>query len=183
MNTPKPSLSHSTAHSATRSAVFGLGHFPSMRRVLTLFGLGISAACTSCGDTRMQMDGNMKMEGAMQMDGRVETILKLDGPITMNMQMQGPTIEYEGIYISDALLDRVDEDETTADWILAVFGEPTSRAELNDGTEIWKWSYTPKAQTASLLSLWGGTQDEPRLQPSSAYLQLRNGKVIDKWRD
>lgn len=125
----------------------------------------------------------MQMDGDMKLDGRVETVLKLEGPVTMNMQMQGPTIEYEGVHISDALLERVETGETTEDWVLAVLGEPTSKATLKDGSEIWKWSYKPTAQQASLLSLWGGTEKEPRLQPSTAYLQLRDGVVVEKWRD
>ena len=53
------------------------------------------------GEMKMQMDGNIKMDGAMAM--------KIEGPIQMTLQ--GPTITYAGTYVSEKLLEQVQEQE------------------------------------------------------------------------
>jgi hypothetical protein len=115
------------------------------------------------------------------MDGKLatEVTMKLDGPVTMNMQ--GPTIKFSGVYVSQELLDRVELNVTTTDWIIAVFGEPTAKTELRDASEIWKWNYMPMEQQVSFLSLFGGKNDEARPQPWTVFLRLRDGVVIQKW--
>jgi hypothetical protein len=140
------------------------------------FALAAAAALTGCGESKMVLDGQMK--------GDMTAALKLEGPMQIQMQMQGPTIKYDGVYISDKLLDRVKIRETRGDWLLAVFGEPTGRAKLDNGSEIWKWSYRPMEQVGSLVSVFGGaTKDEPKLQPSTAFVQLTDNIVVEKWRD
>ncbi len=126
------------------------------------------AALAGCGESRMTMDST----------------LRLDGPMQIQMEMRGPTIRYEGVYISDKLLERVDVGKTTTDWLIAVFGEPTHKATLRDSTEIWKWSYRPLEQEGSVVSVFGGgSKDEPKQQPSTAFVRIRAELVIEKWRD
>jgi len=133
-----------------------------------------------CGENKLVLDGQMKGE----MRGELQTTLKLDGPMTIQMQMQGPTVKYDGVYISEKLFDRVKVGETRADWLLAVFGEPTGKGPLENGDEIWKWAYRPLEQTTSVLSVFGGgTKDEPSLQPATAFVRLKDGAVVEKWRD
>ncbi len=146
-------------------------------RVVTLLLCAGSAA--GCSDTlnlksAMELDGQMKMEGVM----------RVEGPIQMQVQMQGPRVEYSGVYISEALFERVDVGETTSDWVLAVFGEPTGRASLNDGTEIWKWAYVPLFEEKPLMSILStGGEDAPTVTQSTTFLHMRSSLVIDKWRD
>lgn len=141
--------------------------------------MAASALLGGCGDSKMSMDADMNMS----MKGDVATTLKMDGPMQIQMLMQGPTVKYEGVYISERLLERVKVDETGTDWLLAVFGEPTDKAPLRDGSEIWKWSYRPLEQTASVVSVFGGSKEEPALQPSTSFVRVQNGVVVEKWRD
>lgn len=124
----------------------------------------------------------MQMDGAMKMDG----VMRVEGPIEMNMRMEGPSVAYTGTFISEALLERVEIGETRQDWILAVFGEPTGRGELADGSEIWKWAYVPVRQQGeflTLLSTGGGGKEEPTIQTATTFVHLRNGVVVETWRD
>ncbi len=137
-------------------------------------------ALAGCGESHMTMDGTLKGE----MKGDLNGSLRLDGPVQIQMEMRGPTVRYDGVYISDKLLERVEVGKTTTDWLLAVFGEPTGKATLRDSTEIWKWAYRPLEQEGSVISVFsGGTKDEPKLQPSTAFLRIRADLVIEKWRD
>lgn len=130
----------------------------------------------ACGEARMTMNGRMK--------GDLSGAFKLEGPIQIQMQLQGPTVKYDGVYVSDKLLDRVEVGKTRPDWLIAVLGEPTGKAPLDDGSEIWKWSYRPLEQEASVFSVFGGgSQNEPKLQPSTAFVRLNGRVVVEKWRD
>lgn len=146
--------------------------------------LGVIAAATlalgACSEAKMTMDGTMKGE----MKGDLNGAFKLEGPIQIQMQMQGPSVKYEGTYVSEKLLDRVNVGETRSDWLVAVFGEPTGKAVLGDGSEIWKWSYRPLEAQGSVFSVFGsGAKDEPKLQQSTTFVRLNNGVVVEKWRD
>lgn len=130
----------------------------------------------ACGDSRMELDSRMK--------GDLAGTLRLDGPVQIQMQLQGPTIKYDGVFVSEKLLERVAIGKTGADWLTAVLGEPTGKATLDDGSEIWKWSYRPLEQEASVVSVFGGgEQEEPKLQPSTSFVRLKDKVVVEKWRD
>ena len=173
------------------SSTFQLMAVSPWRKARTLYGVGLAVCLlvlAGCGENKMMLDGQMKgeMKGEMKADvkGELQTTLKLDGPMTIQLQVQGPTVKYDGVYISDKLLDRVKLGETRADWLLAVFGEPTGRGPLADGEEIWKWAYRPLEQIGSAVSVFGGgSKTEPSLQPSTAFVRLRGGAVVEKWRD
>ena len=124
------------------------------------------------------LDYGVKVTGCtlFVIDGGVDT-----GPIVV--QLQGPSVEYEGVYVSDALLERLQVGTTTADWVTAVLGEPTSRTTLGDGSEIWKWTYRPIRHQTSLISLLGqGDEEEPNPNPVTAFVRLKDGVVVEKWR-
>lgn len=127
--------------------------------------------CASCGDSRMSMDGTMAFDGAM----------RLEGPI--QIQMAGPSVTYEGTYVSEALFDQIDEGKTSGEWVLAALGEPDAMTSLSDGTELWRWSYQPVTQQGALITVWQtGGKDEPNIKQSITLIQLKNGLVAAKWR-
>lgn len=131
--------------------------------LLPLLGAG-------CSD-HMRLDSNL--------NGEMAATLKLDGPV--EIRMQGPTVRYEGTYISDELLELVDAGETTGEWVIAVFGEPDARTQLHDGSSIWRWTYRPVEQTASVIEIFGDEEKEPRLSTRTVFCQVRDGIVIRKW--
>lgn len=48
---------------------------------------------------------------------------------------------YSGRYVSPSALDRVEPGYTTQDEVLDLLGEPSSRREHDDGSELWRWAY------------------------------------------
>jgi hypothetical protein len=107
--------------------------------------------------------------------------IALTGPITI--KLEGPSVDYEGVYVSEALMERIALNQTDSEWLLAVVGEPTSRHPMKDGTEIWKWVYRPRGTQLQMLDLLGqGQEDKPDPQPITAYVRLKDGLVVDKWR-
>ncbi|MDZ4753947.1 MAG: hypothetical protein SGJ11_05565 [Phycisphaerae bacterium] len=132
------------------------------------------AACAACSSKPLQLDSTMKLEGSF----------RLDGPVEITMNMTGPSTKYTGTYVSEKLLERVRLNSTRADWLVAVFGEPDVQAKLDDGTEIWRWSYLPLEQQGAIVDVFStGGKDEPTVKQSVTVIQLRDGVVIDKWRD
>lgn len=153
-------------------------------QIVATFGCCLLVAC---GHSTATLDGTMNVAGTMTVDGEMKGEMRLAGPIEISMRIDGPSVEYTGVYVSESLLERVTPNETRADWLLAVFGEPTSRSPLDDGSEIWKWAYVPVRQKSgaivTFLSLGGDDKDEPTIQTSTTIVQLRDGVVIEKWRD
>lgn len=121
----------------------------------------------------------MDLKGDMNLKG--DLALKFEGPI--QMKVDGPTIRYQGTYISESLLEQVQDGRTTGEWVLAVFGEPDERTKLSDGSEIWKWQYRPVEESAVAFSLFGGDKDKPRTPQMTAFVQVRDGVVVRKFRD
>jgi hypothetical protein len=134
----------------------------------------VVATCLSggCIKSQLELDGAMRLEGAVEIKGPIQ------------MQLSGPSITYAGVYVSEALFDRIDEGSTTGEWVRAVIGEPMSTSQLRDGTEIWRWSYQPERESLAPITVWSsGGKEEPRVRQSLTFLQLRDGIVIEKWRD
>lgn len=140
------------------------------------------AALAGCVENPMTMNGNFKGDLNGTLKGDLVTTVRLAEPIQLQMQMQGPTIRYEGTYISDELVERIQVGKTTDDWIVAVLGEPTAKAELRDGTEVWRWVYRPVTQEASVIEVFAKDEKEPKLATRVVFVQLRGGVVIDKWK-
>ncbi len=122
----------------------------------------------------------MRIESSMR--GELATTLKLEGPIQMQIQMQGSTIRYEGTYISDELLERVQIGKATDEWLLAVLGKPDAEATLKDGSQIWRWTYRPVEQQASMVEMFSSSEKEPKLATRSVFVMLRAGVVQEKWK-
>lgn len=144
------------------------------RQVSMTLALLTSAGLSCCIENPMTMNGNLK--------GELVTTVRLAEPIQLQMQLQGPTIRYEGTYISDELVERIQVGKTTDDWILAVLGEPTGRSKLRDGTEIWQWIYRPVVQEASVVEVFAKDEKEPKLATRIVFVQIRGTVVIDKWK-
>src|SRR5690606_24826303 len=55
---------------------------------------------------------------------------------------------YTGQYVSEQAMEQIEPGKTTADFALAVLGPPTNKSTLDDGSELWKYSYR-KAKSSS----------------------------------
>lgn len=131
-------------------------------------------AIAGCGSEPMRMEGRV--------DGEVVTTVKLEGPVQLQAQLQGPTIKYDGTYVSDELFEEIEVSKTGGDWIVAVLGKPDARAELKDGSEIWRWTYKPVEQQSSIVELWSKSEKEPKLATRTVFVQVRDDVVVRKWK-
>lgn len=134
----------------------------------------------------IELAGPIRLE-QLQIGGTVPIVIQsgvpiqLPGPVTI--QVQGPSVEYEGTYVSEALMERILVGQTTGEWVLAVVGPPQTKTPMSDGTEIWKWVYRPTGTTAPLLPVLGeGDREKPHPQPITAFVRIKEGVVVDKWR-
>jgi hypothetical protein len=86
-----------------------------------------------------------------------------------------------GKEVSAATMSRIEPGVTTRQWVEATLGEPTSKAKLDDGTEVWKWSYSRvEASSGTVLFIFGGSSTKTRA--GSAYVEMRDGVVTRAWR-
>lgn len=68
------------------------------------------------------------------------------------------------------------------DFVLALLGEPTSKTEVEGGTEIWKWAYSERrVHHGSVLLVIETGQTQERT--GASYVQFQDGSVAKAWQD
>lgn len=89
--------------------------------------------------------------------------------------------DFSGKYVSSMTYNQIEPGVTRADWIQATLGEPTSKSTLEDGSELWKWSYVKtKKSSGSLLFVFNGS--DRKQTAGSVYAQIKDGVVVKTWR-
>jgi hypothetical protein len=64
-----------------------------LRMTVVTAGLSVSLFLVSCsGEQTLHMDGNVHMDGNMK--------LAVEGPLRIEMKMEGPSVKYTGTFIS-----------------------------------------------------------------------------------
>ena len=107
--------------------------------------------------------------------------LQVEGPL--RLQMQGPMIYFEGLYISDDLFARVVPGQTTEQMTAALFGPAAETYPQPDGTVIWKWIYREHGFDTTMFTLMGDDEETTPTQPQQiTFVRFRNGIAIEKWR-
>jgi hypothetical protein len=87
-----------------------------------------------------------------------------------------------GAYVGPSTFGEIEPGVTTVDWVCAVMGEPTSKATLDDGSQIWKWAYTRKHSSAGGVFLLVGGSSKSEEQ-GATFVQMKDGVVVKAWRD
>ncbi|MFM9997080.1 MAG: hypothetical protein ACKVU4_14925 [Phycisphaerales bacterium] len=89
---------------------------------------------------------------------------------------------YSGRYVSGSDLDRVVPGYTTGDEVLDLLGEPSSRREDDDGSELWRWTYrkTHSSHGHVLLLFSGRSRTETN---GAVSVTLRDGVVCTARRE
>ena len=86
-----------------------------------------------------------------------------------------------GTEVNDATFNRIEPGTTTRQWILGTLGQPTTQTTLEDGSELWKWSFArTRSSSGSLLFVFGGSSST--VSSGSAYVQMKDGVVTKAWR-
>ena len=89
--------------------------------------------------------------------------------------------EIEGKYVGTTTLEQITPGKDQQ-YVMALLGEPTHRTSLDDGTEIWRWSYSEKKRSSGHVLLLIDT-DSSRESQHSAYVEFSGGQVVKAWRD
>jgi outer membrane protein assembly factor BamE (lipoprotein component of BamABCDE complex) len=86
-----------------------------------------------------------------------------------------------GNYVPTDTFDRIEPGKTTATWVKATLGEPSSKDCSGTGTEVWKYSYTEENESSGAIFLIFGGSDKKE-QKRVAYVEIKDGTVTNKWR-
>lgn len=86
-----------------------------------------------------------------------------------------------GNFIPTNTFDRIEPGKTTATWVQATLGEPSSKDKVDGTTEVWKYSYTEQKESSGAIFLIFGGSDKKEEQ-HVAYVEMKNGIVTNKWR-
>jgi outer membrane protein assembly factor BamE (lipoprotein component of BamABCDE complex) len=90
--------------------------------------------------------------------------------------------EYSGRYVGVETYNQIEPGVTREDFVLATFGEPTSKTDLQDGSSIWKWSYQKTKSGHGTVFLILNANEHTESQ-GAAYVIIKDGLVTKKWRD
>ena len=86
----------------------------------------------------------------------------------------------EGPAVSANTFHQVKVGQTSKEWLLGVFGEPTRTAKTPDGAEVMTYIYTRKVNSNFSFSPFldlEGTKE----QRTTYYFELRDGVVSKSW--
>jgi outer membrane protein assembly factor BamE (lipoprotein component of BamABCDE complex) len=87
-----------------------------------------------------------------------------------------------GNVVAANTFSQIEPGKTTSAFVKGTLGTPDSQTKLDDGTEIWRWSYTERTQDSGFVFLiFGGTNE--KVLKKSAYVQVKDGLVIKAWRE
>lgn len=96
----------------------------------------------------------------------------------------GSVSEFEGPNIGDRTLSQIEPGDTTQTWVLAVLGEPTERAVIDDpgGTvEVWKWTRRKVVTTRGSAFVVSSRSKSEEVR--TVYVEFKDGVVTRAWRD
>jgi hypothetical protein len=86
-----------------------------------------------------------------------------------------------GSYVSDSTFNQIQPGKTTEGWVDATLGKPTSISRLDDGTEIWKYSYTEhRDSSGAVFLIFGGSNSTETNH--TAFVEIHDGIVRKAWR-
>lgn len=87
-----------------------------------------------------------------------------------------------GTFVGQSTFSEIEPGTTTEKWLLSALGEPTTRACMDDGTQLWKWAYKKdQASSGSVFLIFGGSSRKE--SEGATFVQLRNGIVEKAWQD
>jgi outer membrane protein assembly factor BamE (lipoprotein component of BamABCDE complex) len=105
-------------------------------------------------------------------------VLFLSGCLVMSDSKE----KTEGKYIAEDTFAQIEPGKTTASWVKATLGDPSSRSKDDaSGDEIWKYNYTQiKEGSGAIFLIFGGTSRKENA--GTAFIEFKNGLVTRKWR-
>lgn len=90
--------------------------------------------------------------------------------------------EYSGRYIGAETVRQIEPGKSKEDFVLAVLGSPSSKTQVADGSEVWKWDYRKKHHSRGKVFLIVSADDSSETQ-GATYVVLRDSVVEKVWQD
>lgn len=89
---------------------------------------------------------------------------------------------FTGTKVSEATFGQIQPGVTNKQWVEATLGQPTKKSTLDDGGEVWKWSYAKvKQSSGAILFIFGGSSTTTT--GGAAYIEFGPDGVVRKaWR-
>jgi len=86
-----------------------------------------------------------------------------------------------GEYVSPETFDQV-KPGVSSEYVVAILGAPTTKATLENGTEIWKWRYTEVEESNGGILLVISSKKSTDTVHNS-FVEFEDGVVVRAWRD
>lgn len=86
-----------------------------------------------------------------------------------------------GNYVSDETLKQIEPGKTTASWVRATLGQPSRVEKLEDGTELWRYTYTERKDSSGAVFLVFAGDDKKEIS-GTVFVEVKNGVVTRTWR-
>lgn len=90
--------------------------------------------------------------------------------------------EYSGRYIGAETVRQIEPGKSKEDFVLAVLGAPSSKTQVADGSEVWKWDYRKRHSSRGKVFLLVSADDSSETQ-GATYVVMRDGVVEKVWQD
>lgn len=89
---------------------------------------------------------------------------------------------YSGRYIGSDTIGQIEPGKSKDDFVLAVLGAPSSKTQLSDGSEVWKWEYRKKKTSSGAVFLLVDADDHTETA-GATYIVMRECVVEKVWQD
>jgi len=89
--------------------------------------------------------------------------------------------EHTGIYVSEKTLAQIQPGKDKS-YVIALIGDPETKHTLDDGSELWKWSYSEeKTSRGSVIFLISSNKTVATKR--ATFVEFRDSKVVKAWTD
>jgi outer membrane protein assembly factor BamE (lipoprotein component of BamABCDE complex) len=86
-----------------------------------------------------------------------------------------------GNFVAPGTLDQIKPGKTTASWVRATLGPPSSTSKADGGSEVWKYNYAVRQESnTAVFLIFGGSSKTERNH--TVFVELKDGLVTNTWR-
>ncbi|MBX3375772.1 MAG: hypothetical protein KF678_02060 [Phycisphaeraceae bacterium] len=90
--------------------------------------------------------------------------------------------EYCGRFIGPETIRQIEPGKSKDDFVIALLGPPSSKTQVSDGSEVWKWGYRKVHASRGKVFLLVSANDSTVTQ-GATYIVMRDGVVEKVWQD
>lgn len=91
------------------------------------------------------------------------------------------TLGSKGPMVSAKTLEQIEPGRTSKAKVIALLGEPNTKQELDDGTELYKYVYTKQTKTNAVVFLLLTSHDTMD-ERSELFVEIKDGVVQNFWK-